>query len=487
VKVVLALLVAGFVAVPAAEAYRNPTPGQALVVQIPGMHRAKVKRNIVYKRSPRLQMDVYRPRTARGRLPAVLLGGSSGSAKHSGQKVGWAQLIAASGLTAVAFDTRSDHVQQMPRDPSRDVAAAIAYVRAHAARLGIDATRLCTLSFSAESAPWHLWATMRDPQPWLRCNVVYYGPLDFQSPAFSIDSGLVEEFSALTYLRRHPSRIPPMLVIKAGRDRDEGVNESIDRFETAARSLHADVRVVTHATGSRGFDISRPTARARAIVRETLRFLKARLAKPLRLSDSCLSDRERGAAVRFFASDDTPLAGVLLGSGPRGVVLAHGSRLDLCQWLPEARRLASLGYRVLAYDSRSGVRVDLDMEAAVEALRRSGAERVAAVGSSLGALAALVGGARLWSPPDAVISLSSPSSYGPVNALTAVPKLHVPILFAASQDDAPFADDARALYAASSSAQRRLEVVPGAAHGVDMLQDPAFESLFTGYLAAHLR
>lgn len=55
---------------------------------------------------------------------------------------------------------------------------------------------------------------MRDPKPWLRCNVVYYGQLDFQT----IDPALPEEYSALTYLLSNPAGVPPMLIVKAGRD-----------------------------------------------------------------------------------------------------------------------------------------------------------------------------------------------------------------------------------------------------------------------------
>ena len=146
-RAALAILAVALVAVPAADGYRNPTAGKAVVLQIQGMHRAKVKRNVVYQRSPRLRMDVYRPRKARGRLPAVLLGGPPGSGRTSGQKVGWAQLIAASGLSAVAFDIRSDERLRSPRKPALDVQAAIAYIRLHAKRLGIDPSRLCTLGF----------------------------------------------------------------------------------------------------------------------------------------------------------------------------------------------------------------------------------------------------------------------------------------------------------------------------------------------------
>jgi dienelactone hydrolase len=477
VRAALAILAVAFVAVPGADAYRNPSAGKAVVLQISGMHRAKVRRNIVYQRSPRLRMDVYRPRNVRGRLPAVLLGGPPGFGKSSGQKVGWAQLIASSGLSAVAFDIRSDDRFQSPRNPARDVQAAIAYVRSHSKRLGIDPSRLCTLGFSA---PWHLWATMRDPQPWLRCNVAYYEPLDLQS------SALGDEFSALTYLRRSPGSIPPMLVVKAGREGNAGVNESIDRFAAGASQLHADVRVVTVAEAQHGFDLGPKTARARATMRQTLRFMRARLARPLPVTEFCATKAEKASALRFFAEDDTPLLGVVVGSGPRGIVLAHGQNGDFCEWLPYARELATAGYRVLAFDARgSGLRVDLDMAAAIEALRRTGSEHVIAMGSSMGAIAALIGSASLPSAPAAVVSLSAPAGFGPLHALQAVQRLQAPTFFAASETDEPFVTDARSLYAASAAPDKRLEILPGGAHGSGMLQDAGFRSRVEAFIAAH--
>jgi dienelactone hydrolase len=418
---------AALVLVPGAAAYKNPTPGRALVLQIAGMHRAKVVH--------RAKLDVYQPRSAGGRLPAVVVGGRKGS----GQTVGWAQLISASGMAAVT---------------SRDVRSAIAYVRAHARSLGIDASRLCTLSFGSSIVP--------EAQSWLHCGVAYY-----DAPTGS------------------PAQAPPMLVVKAGRA-DPAVNESIDRFEAAAVEAHADVRVVTNASARAGFDVGPPTARARAIVRATLDFLRARLAKPLRLQETCVSAAEKASTLRFFTKEDAQLAGVVVGGGTRGVVLSHGSGGDLCEWLPEARRLASQGYRVLSYNTRSSMRVDQEMAAAVEAMRRSGAQRIAVAGSSLGALASLTGAAALPVQPDAVISLSSPSGFGRLDGVAAARKLHVPVLFAAEEEDQPFADDARTLFAAATSAQRRLEIFPGSAHGVGMLQETPIRALFETYLAAHL-
>ena len=57
--------------------YVNPTPGKDVALQVPGMHRAKAQRNLVYAAGRRL--DVYRPAGAGGRrLPAVLFIHGSG-------------------------------------------------------------------------------------------------------------------------------------------------------------------------------------------------------------------------------------------------------------------------------------------------------------------------------------------------------------------------------------------------------------------------
>ncbi len=428
-RAALAVLVAMLAVTPGASAYRNPTRGSALVVQLPGMHRVEVRHEA--------GLDVYRPRHARGRLPAVLVGARRGS----GQAVGWSQAIAASGMTAVAFGGSGS--------------AASAYVRAHAASLRVDPGRVCALGFASRAA-WQLSA------PGLRCGVAFYAPL---SPD-----------------RLRP-RSTPLLLVKAGRDPSAG---AIDRYAAAARELHADVRVATNAAGGRGFDVGRPTPRARAVVKETLRFLRARLAPPLKVEASCVTRAERRAALRFFAADDTPLAGVVFGKGPRAVVLAHAIDGNLCDWVPYARRLAAGGLRVLAYNSRRpGIRVDLDLAAAVEAVRRTGSEHVVVAGESLGATGVVIGAASLPEQPAAVVSLSAPASFGPLRALPAAARLHVPVLFAASADDQPFADDARALYAAAGSAGRELEVLPGARHGVQLLEDPAFRARVTAFLTAH--
>jgi acetyl esterase/lipase len=263
-------------------AYQNPTNGRAVVLQIPGMHEVDVVRDLVYSapEGDELLLDLYRPQGSSEPTPLVLIGGPPAyqAGKSSGQKVGWGQLVAASGMSAAVFDIRSDNFVQTPQDPSTDVAAAIAYVRANAETLQIDPDRLCTLGFSIGTAPWHLWAAMREPQPHLRCNVVYYGAMDLGGLGFDVQPQAVEEYSALTYLRRDGAAIAPMLIAKAGRETFAGINVSIDRFVGEARTLGAPVTLIEHANGVHGFDAETNDERTLEIMTATLDFFRRSLS-----------------------------------------------------------------------------------------------------------------------------------------------------------------------------------------------------------------
>jgi len=83
------------------------------------------------------------------------------------------------------------------------------------------------------------------------------------------------------------------------------------------------------------------------------------------------------------------------------------------------------------------------------------------------------------------VSLSAPALYGPLDARVAVARLHAPVFFATSQEDEPFGSGARELYAASVSSERRLEILPGTAHGSSMLTDAAFRGRVTAFIVAH--
>lgn len=251
-----AALVSALVLVPAALAgdYRNPTAGKDVALQLPGMHLASVRRDLVYR--PGLRLDVYRPRNASGPLPAVLfVHGRTGdpSPKNWGQYVGWGQLAAASGLAGVTFNHYDDPA---------DVAAAIRFVRKNASRLGIDGDRLCVSGYSAGVHP-ALLTALKETEGRLRCAVAYYGPLDTGLP----------QLSPKTYLR---SDSLPVLVAKAGLDNAQ-INRSIDGYVAKARRLGAPVELLVHPKGPHAFDVSTHDARTREIMRRTLAFLRLHL------------------------------------------------------------------------------------------------------------------------------------------------------------------------------------------------------------------
>jgi pimeloyl-ACP methyl ester carboxylesterase len=187
---------------------------------------------------------------------------------------------------------------------------------------------------------------------------------------------------------------------------------------------------------------------------------------------ACLTqDEVRTGQVSFPSGDGTELQGLMIGDGPVGVVLAHQSGSDLCQWKQYAYTLSRQGYRVLAFNFMS---IDLpqDVKAAVAALRARGSQSVVLIGASMGANAVVAAAATTKPPVAAVVSLSAPQLFQGVDASESAPRLKVPVLYVAGDLDGDFAQDARTLYAATKAPGRKLLVIKDSgAHGVALLDD----------------
>lgn len=164
---------------------------------------------------------------------------------------------------------------------------------------------------------------------------------------------------------------------------------------------------------------------------------------------SCLAPGNGTKSIRF--AEDNRLASYLMGTGVRFVILAHQSDGDACQMWELGARLAAAGYRVLAFDfagngrsrppSGGGSQVAADLTDAVVYSRDRGARSIAAIGASMGGLAALAAGTRLRSPLDAVVALSAPNEFGTeqVPSLRGFPS---PLQVYVAGDDSYFAGDA---------------------------------------------
>ena len=120
----------------------------------------------------------------------------------------------------------------------------------------------------------------------------------------------------------------------------------------------------------------------------------------------------------------------------------------------------------------------MDVGAAVKAVRGLGARKVVVMGASLGGIAAIVAAANVKPPLDGVAAISAPAAIaGRLDALPSAPRLRVPALYVAAEQDQndpyDFAADAQRLFEATGSPDKRLELVPGALHGVFLVNGSA--------------
>jgi alpha-beta hydrolase superfamily lysophospholipase len=209
---------------------------------------------------------------------------------------------------------------------------------------------------------------------------------------------------------------------------------------------------------------------------------------PPELAQRCGSDAQGVDAKRvwFRASDKALLDGAEVGDGDVGVVLAHESDSDLCQWLPFAKTLADKGYRAFAFDLRGSgssrpqfsaraTRYDLDVKAASDELRRLGAKKVFIAGASLGGAAVMAASPSVDPQPAGVISFSGEPEL--LDAMASAPTTKAPLLVLLARNDGytSVASERRFVHAAESPS-KQLVVYPDDWHGWDLLYHAPYKA-----------
>jgi hypothetical protein len=156
-------------------------------------------------------------------------------------------------------------------------------------------------------------------------------------------------------------------------------------------------------------------------------------------------------------------------------VLSNQSDQNLCGWLPFAKTLAAQGFRVLVYDY--GITADPadDVAKAAATLRKLGVRTFLLAGSSQGAKVSLIAAPTIRPPVGGVVSLSAERTEQGQDVQPFATKLRAAVLFVVAKGDlvGGAADATPQLYkAATKASSRRLVVVPGYAHGTDLLTGP---------------
>ena len=163
-----------------------------------------------------------------------------------------------------------------------------------------------------------------------------------------------------------------------------------------------------------------------------------------------------------------------LGRGRVGVVFANDSNNDSCAWSGEARSLAAHGHAVAVFETVGNASYEAQQVLAVtRALRRTGVQRIALIGASVGARAVLQAGARHPGGVVGIVALSAErrimSNQG--DLLPIGRRVRVPVLSVGSRGDplTSFGKDTRAWH--RTIPDGRALILSGSDHGVDLLTD----------------
>jgi dienelactone hydrolase len=175
-------------------------------------------------------------------------------------------------------------------------------------------------------------------------------------------------------------------------------------------------------------------------------------------------------AGRYLHADGiTPV--LLLGNGPRGVVVGAQANGGICQVLPFARTLVAEGYHVAVFDWTQPY--GDAMTTATRALLDDGATRTVLGGFSRGALVGLGIAKSIGPAVVGVFSVSGgPSSSEGFPSIESLATFHGPILLIASQDDPVFPPGTSRAIAAAHDGQETVLIVPGSAHALALLDGP---------------
>jgi acetyl esterase/lipase len=251
-----------------------------IMLSIPGMEQAARQTDLIYKTigGENRLADLYLPAPTDRPPPLVIFihGGlpPGMEAKGHGHFISWGELIAASGMAALVFNHRARwmgaYIPDSLPQAAEDLSDAVAYVRSNAARLKIDASRICFFAFSAGGPL--LAAPLRERWPGIRCVVAFYTVLGEPLPG-STDAG---RFSAVAGLA-DGGKPPPTFIAKAGKEFMPLINSSLDEFAKIARGFGAEVRLEEHPAGEHGFDGRNDDETSRAIMRHAIEFIQTHL------------------------------------------------------------------------------------------------------------------------------------------------------------------------------------------------------------------
>ncbi len=261
-----------------------PFAKKRLVYQIPEMKSVIKNNGIIYYsgKGMNLKMDLYTPPNIdkNKRLPLVILiNGYPDSVPKNwfGVKqkdlelfVSWSELIAASGMIAVKYES-----EKSPFETD----TLIKFLQKNAEKYNIDLDRIAIFGCSANTLT--ALSLLQESSNMVKCAVFYYSALLTPDQKYFSDLDTVSKetgyyWADLRKVRKIPQEIP-LFIVRAGRDQYQLIKETTDYFVSEIIKLNIPFTFINYAEGQHDFDILDDTQTSREIIKQTINFLQSHL------------------------------------------------------------------------------------------------------------------------------------------------------------------------------------------------------------------
>ena len=206
-----------------------------------------IRRDVPY--GDGLSMDIY---GAESDSAVVIVAGYAGNFKEMASAISKAQLIAASGLTAITYANR---------DPMADLRTL----------LQLLSTKKVGLWASSGNVPVALSAVIDQR---VQCAALCYG-YTFDAADAAKKFGFVDACAGKS-VDDLPDDVP-LFIARAGRDEMPDLNANLDRFVAKALDRNLPITMVNHANGPHAFDLVDDSDMSHEIIRQILAFLRFHL------------------------------------------------------------------------------------------------------------------------------------------------------------------------------------------------------------------
>lgn len=259
---------------------QNTQPGLVVPSPSPGSVVVRVD-SFTAPDGSRRQLDIYRPRGAKGALPIVAFVNVVGPDMRQWRGyVEWARLVTGRGLAAVHYDGPIF-------DPARPMADNLARANAtldsvlvtltrRGAALGIDGDNVVLWAGSANTSTGTPVA-LEGHRPSIHGYILYYGSGRVSAPRIDV----------------------PVFIARAGLDA-VALNQSLDSLTSQLTTAGVPVTLVNYPGGSHAFDIRDSTAMTARVIDQTLDFAEAAVRPALQRAIA-VSGGEVAASAAFNA------------------------------------------------------------------------------------------------------------------------------------------------------------------------------------------